>query len=145
MIIFLLIIGFFFLGVYLLYKSGEMPYSSKEEMVGLFGFIFTLIFGFFLFGSIIVIVSHINTKAALGHEQAQYAALMYKRDYIMNESNSKEIIDEIQEWNTNLIYKKGMSHNIWFNIYVYNFYDELDTIDYAEVEDYSQRTSNDRL
>lgn len=94
------------MGVYLLYKSGEMLYSSKEEMIGLFGFILTLIFGFLLFGSIVVIISHINTKSALEHEQAQYTALIYKRDHIMNENNSKEIIDEIQEWNTNLIYKK---------------------------------------
>lgn len=52
-----------------------------------------------------------------------------------------DLANEIQDWNKDLAHDKIMCHNFWFGIYIPNYYDKLDYIEYnlktkEEVEPY---------
>ena len=43
---------------------------------------------------------------------------------------NKDVIDEIQKWNEDLVFNQEMQDNFWLGIYIPNIYDEFQTIDY---------------
>lgn len=45
---------------------------------------------------------------------------------------SKEVIDEVQTWNKNVIYNQKIQDNFWVGIFYPNIYDQLKTIDYTK-------------
>lgn len=51
---------------------------------------------------------------------------------------SKEVIDEVQEWNKDVLYYQNIQDNFWLGIFYPNVFDQFETIDY---ERYS--TQND--
>jgi uncharacterized membrane protein required for colicin V production len=45
---------------------------------------------------------------------------------------SKEIVDDIQEWNENITLYKQLNNNIWLNIFIPNAYEQFELIEYTE-------------
>lgn len=112
-----------------------MDYNDEIFYIG--GELAMFIFGMFTLPMLIIICLNAieaPTKALVYQEQ--YKALTYKVESGACRDDfgllSKEVIDEIQEWNTDLIYKKQMSNNIFVGIFYPNVYDGLDTIDYEK-------------
>ena len=45
---------------------------------------------------------------------------------------SKEIIDEVQEWNKDVLCYQNVQDNFWVGIFYPNIYDQFETIDYTK-------------
>jgi hypothetical protein len=66
--------------------------------------------------------------------EARYEALTYKMESTTCRDEfgflSKEVIDEVQNWNEYLSKNKAMQRNFWVGIYLPNIYDDFEFIDY---------------
>lgn len=45
---------------------------------------------------------------------------------------SKEVVDEVQEWNKDVKYYQAIQDNFWVGIFYPNVFDQFETIDYEE-------------
>ena len=79
---------------------------------------------------------YMSVDAYLEKNRETYKALTYKI-----ESNScrdefgllsKELIDEVQEWNQDVRYYQKIQRNFWVGIFYPNVYDEFETIGYEK-------------
>lgn len=80
-----------------------------------------------------IILVHSNQEAAFAQKQATYEALVFKAESEAAKDEfgllNKEIIDEIQAWNEDVIFTQKSLDNIWENWYYAPYYKELKTID----------------
>lgn len=64
--------------------------------------------------------------------EKQYESLTYQLDNCLydNDNNigKKELMNQIQDWNTDLAYRKTIQRNFWVGIYYPNVYDEFEFI-----------------
>lgn len=111
-------------------------YSDICMWIGLFGGICT---GFTTFIMLIIII--INTTIYDGTKNAideQYKSLMYKSqtEACRDEFGivDKEYIDEVQNWNMNVVKYKSYSHNLWIGIFYPNYFDTYKTIDLDSIK-----------
>lgn len=83
---------------------------------------------------IIILCSYTNLEAKLEEDRELYNALTYKMESTTCRDEfgflSKEVIDEVQEWNKHIRYKKAAQNDFWIGIFYPNVYDEFETIDY---------------
>lgn len=81
-----------------------------------------------------IICSHTNVEANLEQDRETYDALTYKMESTACRDEfgflSKEVIDEVQEWNKNVRYYQSAQDDFWVGIFYPNVYDEFETIDY---------------
>ena len=83
---------------------------------------------------IVIIVNYTTANAQVETNKERYKAIMYKAEtesyYDEFGLLNKDVIDEIQEWNEDLVFNQEMQDNFWLGIYIPNIYDEFETIDY---------------
>lgn len=106
-----------------------------DEGFSAVGGLITVVFGIiFIFMAIIGLKNAITAPSKAAVYQERYKALVYKveSEACRDEFGllNKEIIDEVQEWNTELVYRKKMHDSIWVGCFYPNIYDGLETIDY---------------
>lgn len=83
---------------------------------------------------VVVIAGHVDTEAKVKQNIERYNALNYKvtsgacRDELG--LLSKSVIDEIQDWNEDVIYYQTVQDNFWIGIFYPNVFDQFETIDY---------------
>ena len=81
-----------------------------------------------------IIFSHSNVEARLEREREIYDALTYKMESTTCRDEfgflSKEVIDEVQEWNKDVRYYQTVQDDLWVGIFYPNVFDEFETIDY---------------
>lgn len=74
----------------------------------------------------------INAKVHMWRET--YTALTYKLESGACRDEfgllSKEIIDEVQDWNQNVAYNQNIQRDFWIGIFYPNVFDEFEMIDY---------------
>lgn len=84
---------------------------------------------------IAIIDTHCTAEAQVELWREQYKALTYKLESGACRDEfgllNKEIIDEIQEWNQDVVYKKRIQKDFWAGILYPNVFDEFETIDYG--------------
>ena len=83
--------------------------------------------------SIIVLAfNYIGVDASIATWKAQYESLTYQLDNHLydndNDIGKKELMNQIQDWNTDLAYRKTIQRNFWVGIYYPNVYDEFEFI-----------------
>lgn len=87
-----------------------------------------------LFMTIALICEHTSANAYLQKYNERYNALTYKveSEACRDEFGllNKKIIDEVQDWNEDVVYRKEMQNNFWVGIFYADIYDEFETIDY---------------
>ena len=85
---------------------------------------------------IVISVNQIGDRASLELNQERYNALIYKveSDSYRDEFGllNKEVIDEIQEWNEDLAFRKSNQRDFWIGIFIPNIYDDFEKIDYEK-------------
>lgn len=110
-------------------------YNDEEFKVG--GVIISLISGLIVVIMICCIAdAHIGIDAKVEQSKERYEAITYKvesgacRDEfgLLN----KEVIDEIQNWNEDVVYGQKIQNNFWTGIFHPNIYDQFETIDYEK-------------
>lgn len=88
------------------------------------------------FMTIVLICEYTTANAYLQQNKERYNALTYKveSEECRDEFGllNKEIVDEIQDWNEDVVYRKEMQNNFWVGIFYPDIYDEFKTIDYAK-------------
>lgn len=81
-----------------------------------------------------IIISHSNVEARLEQRRETYDALTYKMESTTCRDEfgflSKEVIDEVQEWNKDVRYYQTVQDDLWVGIFYPNVFDEFKTIDY---------------
>ena len=85
---------------------------------------------------IIISSNQIGNRALLEKNQEKYNALIYKAEINSYRDEfsllNKEVIDEIQEWNEDLAFKKSNQRDFWIGIFIPNIYDDFEKIDYEK-------------
>lgn len=132
-------------------KSISWYFGGKEESVlvkfiyknrieiKVFGELFLWIFGSIItIMTLIVFIEYFCVNATIEKNKETYRALTYKV-----ESNAckddlgllkKEVIDEVQKWNEDIIFYKTIQRDPWIGIFIPNIYDQFESIEYSECE-----------
>lgn len=90
-----------------------------------------LVAGIFLLviSAIIFANNYIGVDASVAKWEKQYESLTYQLENNLydndNDIGKKELMNEIQDWNTDLAYRKEIQRNFWVGIYYPNVYDNL--------------------
>lgn len=110
-----------------LYKYKWYIESAGEWMSGISGAVLAVML-------IILCCQHIGVNAQVEKNKEIYDALEYKvtsgscRDELG--LLSKEVIDEVQEWNKNVVYYQNIQNDFWVGIFYPNVFDQFEIIDY---------------
>lgn len=101
----------------------------------LLGELVTTLSGLAIIISLFLIIGEYTTMDSyLEKSREQYRAITYKieSDACRDEFGllNKEVIDEIQEWNKDVVFNQSIQDNFWVGIYFPNVFDEFETIDY---------------
>lgn len=117
-------------------------FASEYDFEGLsiLGWIVGVISGIVATVMLIVIVStYCTADAQVELWKEQYKALTYKSESGACRDEfgllNKEIIDEIQDWNQDVVYNKRIQKDFWIGIFYPNVFDEFETIDYERYQD----------
>lgn len=99
----------------------------------------TTLSGLAIIISLFLIIGEYTTiDSYLEKSREQYKAITYKieSDACRDEFGflNKEVIDEIQEWNKDVIFYQNIQDNFWLGIYYPNVFNEFKTIDYESFE-----------
>lgn len=105
---------------------------------------FELYGGIVMFVSAVVLVimlvfivgNHITAGADVASNTEKYKALTYKLESgaCVDEFGllSKSVIDEIQDWNEDVAYRKNVQEDFWVGIFFPNVFDQFEIIDYGK-------------
>ena len=87
---------------------------------------------------IAICVNYIGINARVEQNKERYNALIYKVENNAYRDDfgllNKEVIDEVQAWNEDVIYYQNMQKNFWVGICYPKVYDQFNTIDYARFQ-----------
>lgn len=82
--------------------------------------------------------NYIGSDTDMAINQETYKSLVYKAETeaIRDEFGiiNKEYIDEIQNWNTDVVGYQTLTHNFWVGIFYPDWYDEFETIDLEKIK-----------
>ena len=116
------------------YKNHKFLYYH-DGSIALAGWITSIISGLVVLIMLIYVIdSHTNVNAKLEQNREVYNALTYKMESTTCRDEfgflSKEVIDEVQEWNEDVRYYQSAQDDFWVGIFYPNVYDEFEIIDY---------------
>lgn len=86
----------------------------------------------------IICFNYVNIDAGIEKNKEIYNALEYKitSGACRDEFGllSKEVIDEVQEWNEDVKYYQKAQYDFWVGIFYPNVFDQFETIDYEKYD-----------
>jgi hypothetical protein len=112
----------------------------KTKCIDYLGECFAVIAGIAVVVSLIIMTLEYTTiDSYLEANREIYKTITYKVESNVCKDEfgllSKDVMDEIQEWNKDVKFYQNIQDNFWIGIYYPNVYDEFETIDY---ESYSK-------
>ena len=106
------------------------------EMIGWFVGICALIA--ILISCGLMVDAYGNADANVAKNIARYESLTYQLENDLydndNDLGKKELYDEIQKWNEDVVYYQNIQDNFWFGIYWPDVFDQFETIKYKAYE-----------
>lgn len=82
---------------------------------------------------VFIIVGNIGPDAKIAKYQARYDSLVYQYENDIydndNDLGKRDLMENIEEWNTDLAYRKRIQRNFWVGIFYPNIYDYFDFIE----------------
>lgn len=116
------------------YEKNKFLYCHDDEIT-FAGWITSVISGLVVLIMLVVIIcSHTNVEAKLEQNREIYDALTYKMESTTCRDEfgflSKEVIDEVQEWNKSVRYRQSAQDDFWVGVFYPDVFDEFETIDY---------------
>lgn len=130
MLFWIFVIGLL-VGIGLIILGGN---SCNNEWISYIGACFVVIFVICLTASLIIIlIDHADADAKVAEYQERHKALVFKLETEAARDElgllNKEIIDEIQEWNEDIVYHQKAQDSFWIGIYYPNVYDQFEIIE----------------
>ncbi len=139
--LFWLVVIIFLIGLYLILfsiygreKRGGSKLSYWAYYKGGYAGILTCIVSgiVILIMCFILIYQYTGADARMRRDRETYLSLRYKieMEYYNGEytQQTKDIVDDVQEWNEYVAYHKGLQKDFWIGIFYPNVYDTLDRI-----------------
>jgi hypothetical protein len=84
---------------------------------------------------VVMLDSYGNADAKIAENKEIYKSLVYQLENNLydndNDLGKKELYNDIQEWNKDVVYYQNIQDNLWFGIYYPNVFDQFKIIDYA--------------
>lgn len=78
----------------------------------------------------------LGVNARIEQKRENYRAIAYKVESGACRDDlgllNKEVVDEIQEWNEDIVYYQNVQRDFWIGIFYPNVYDDFETIDYEK-------------
>ena len=109
-------------------------YYNSEGFTIASAFMFWLAVVAIVISLIGLLIAYTDAPGLVAANEARYEALTYKMESPTCRDEfgflSKEVIDEVQNWNESLAGNKAMQRNFWIGIYIPNIYDSFEFIDY---------------
>ena len=126
----------FFAGFLLLYVGGRKNNDAVEWggvcLSGIFGGVL-LVMGF------VLVYMNIGVHAEIEKNKAIYESLVYQYENNFydndNDVGKKELIREIQDWNSDLAYYQNVQRDFWIGVFVPNIYDQFEFIELDKREE----------
>lgn len=91
-----------------------------------------------LISGIIMIDGYAAVDAKVAQNQEIYNSLTYQLENNLydndNDFGKKELYNEIQNWNKDVVYYQNIQDNFWLGIYYPNVFDQFKTIEYKAYE-----------
>lgn len=111
--------------------------SDADQVIEFTGVAMTVISGAALIVMITALcINYIGLDGDVAQHTETYRALEYKvtSEACRDEFGllSKEVIDEVQAWNEEIIRGKTMQHDPWIGVFVPDVYDQFELIDYTK-------------
>ena len=82
---------------------------------------------------VFIIVGNIAPNAKIAEYQARYDLLVYQYENDIydndNDLGKRDLMEDIEEWNTDLAYRKRIQRNFWVGIFYPNIYDDFEFIE----------------
>lgn len=108
---------------------------DNDENLKVIGGVITVIAGIIMAIMLCILpCMYIGVDAQVEKSKEIYKAITYKVESGVCRDEfgllNKEVIDEIQSWNENIIYNQKIQRNFWVGIFYPNVYDQFETIDY---------------
>lgn len=111
--------------------------GSKEYIDGMWmsGSLLTVVMGIsVIVMSICLFIEYSTVDAKIAKNEELYKAITYKVESGACRDEfgllSKEVIDEVQEWNKDVLYYQSVQDNFWVGIFYPDVFDQFETIDY---------------
>lgn len=113
------------LAVYL--KKRFCDYSGPFLVIAIIGFIVAIIM------LMVIIVNNTNVDAYVAENQMRYEMLVYQYEHdIYNNDNDlgkRDLMEDIQEWNEDLAYRRKAQDDFWVGIFYPNVHDQFEFIE----------------
>lgn len=118
-----------------IWLSSYSDWYWSEEV----GMPITIISGLlFVIMLVVIIISHTGVDGYVASNEERYEALCYKAysEHCRDEFGllNKEVVDEIQEWNEDVMKYQKLQDDFWVGIFYPNVYDQFETIEYSEIK-----------
>lgn len=82
---------------------------------------------------IVLISNNVGSDAKIAKYQARYDSLVYQYENDIydndNDLGKRDLMEDIEAWNTDLAYRKQIQRNFWVGIFYPNIYDYFDFIE----------------
>ena len=122
-----MIIPFIIIAIFII--SISMIKFKKWKYLGILLAIISVIS--MLQSAIFCIYTYTTSNALRLSMQVRYDALDYKirNSLLVNPMalrNDRDLINDITEWNSDIVYSKSLQNNIWIGIYIPNIFDDLE-------------------
>lgn len=82
---------------------------------------------------VFIIAGGVGSDAKIAKYQARYDLLVYQYENDIydndNDIGKRDLMEDIEEWNTDLAYHKQIQRNFWVGIFYPNIYDDFEFIE----------------
>lgn len=116
-----------FLGLAVYMEKRFYDYSGLFVVIALISFIVAVIM------LIVIIVNNTNVDAYVAENQMRYEMLVYQYENdIYNNDNDlgkRDLMEDIQEWNEDLAYRRKAQDDFWVGIFYPNVHDQFEFIE----------------
>lgn len=128
MIFWLVLLSFVIsLGLAIYMEKRFCDYSGLFVVIALISFIVSIIM------LIVIIVNNTNVDAYVAENQMRYEMLVYRYEHdIYNNDNDlgkRDLMEDIQEWNEDLAYRRKAQDDFWVGIFYPNVHDQFEFIE----------------
>ena len=107
----------------------------KLEVPNFFSVLITVIAGIALIVMLVIImINYIGADACVAANEEKYESIVYqyKNDIYENDNDlgKRELMVDIEEWNTDLARRQENQDNFWIGIFIPDIYDQFEFIEY---------------